>query len=144
MLNNGVLSVTKGIYYSDYHYSEKEIFLNEVRPVMYEFLLIFQRFCDRFKNLYIVEYPEVLRKLEKYKKLEESLEDLECEYSVNDKENILTVFEDGFQIEYNLVLKDAVVIIPNTESKYYNIDSVPSEYRSERMNEIMKILIGIS
>ena len=140
MLNNRSLSVIKGIYYSDYNYSEKEIFLNEVRPVMYEFLIIFQRFCDTFKDLYMVEYPEVLRKLEKYKKLEESLEDLECEYSVNDIENILTVFEEDFQIEYNLVLKDAVIIITE-ERRYYNIDNIPIEYKSKRMADIISILL---
>ena len=64
------------------------------------------------------------------------------DYSVNDKENILSVFGDVFQIEYNLVLKDAVVIVPDAERKYCNIDSIPSEYRSEKMDEIMEILLG--
>lgn len=140
MLNDRSLSVIKGIYYSDYNYSEKEIFLNEVRPVMYEFLIIFQRFCDTFKDLYMVEYPEVLRKLEKYKKLEESLRDKGYDYSVNDIENILTVFEEDFQIEYNLVLKDAVITLPDVEKRYCNIDTLPLQYRSDRMEEIMAIL----
>lgn len=142
MLNNNELSVTKGIYYSDYHYSEKDFFLNEVRPAMYEFLVIFQRFFDTFKDLYMMEYPEILRKMDKYKRLEESLKDKGCDYSVNDTENILTVFEEDFQIGYNLVLKDAVIIIPDTERKYYNIDSVPREYKNQRMNEIIEILLG--
>lgn len=140
MLNDRSLSVIKGIYYSDYNYSEKEIFLNEVRPVMYEFLIIFQRFCDTFKDLYMVEYPEVLRKLEKYKKLEESLRDKGYDYSVNDIENILTVFEEDFQIEYNLVLKDTVITLPDVEKRYCNIDTLPLQYRSDRMEEIMAIL----
>lgn len=142
ILNGDELSVMDGKYFSDYYYSEKEFFMNEVRPVMYEFLIIFQKYYDTIKTFNEIKYPDILRKLWKYKELETVLKAKGYEYSVNDKENILTVFEDSFQIEYNLVLKDAVVMIPNTESKYYNIDSVPSEYRSERMNEIMEILSG--
>lgn len=140
MLKNNVLSVTDGKYYSDYYYSEKEFFLNEVRPAMYEFLIIFQKFCDTFKDLYIIEYPEILQKIDKYRKLEESLRDKGYDYSVNDIENILTVFEEDFQIEYNLVLKDAVITLPDVEKRYCNIDTLPLQYRSDRMEEIMAIL----
>ena len=140
ILKNNVLSVTDGKYYSDYHYSEKEFFLNEVRPSMYEFLIIFQKFCDTFKDLYIIEYPEILQKIDKYRKLEESLRDKGYDYSVNDIENILTVFEEDFQIEYNLVLKDAVITLPDVEKRYCNIDTLPLQYRSDRMEEIMTIL----
>lgn len=140
MLKNNVLSVTDGKYYSDYHYSEKEFFLNEVRPAMYEFLIIFQKFCDTFKDLYIIEYPEILQKIDKYRKLEESLRDKGYDYSVNDIENILTVFKEDFQIEYNLVLKDAVITLPDVEKRYCNIDTLPLQYRSDRIEEIMAIL----
>ena len=53
----------------------------------------------------------------------------------------MTVFEEDFQIEYNLVLKDAVIIIPDAERRYCNIENVPIEYKSKRMKDIMTILL---
>lgn len=142
ILNGDELSVMDGKYYSDYRYPEKEFFLNDVRPAMYEFLIIYQNYYEIFQSFDEIKYPDILRKIWKYKELETALKSKGYDYSVNDKENILTVFGDGFQIEYNLVLKDAVVIVPDAERKYCNIDSVPSEHRSEKMDDIMEILLG--
>lgn len=141
ILNGDELSVMDGKYFSDYHYPEKEFFMNEVRPAMYEFLIIFPKYYDTFKAFNEIKYPDILRKIWKYKELETTLKAKEYDYSVNDKENILTVFGDVFQIEYNLVLKDAVVIVPDAERKYCNIDNIPIEYKSKRIADIISILL---
>ena len=62
------------------------------------------------------------------------------QYEVNDIDNIIVILEDGFQIEYNLVLKDAVIIVPDAERRYCNIDNIPSEYKNKRMADIISIL----
>lgn len=107
---------------------------------MYEFLKLFDTFYEMFKELYEIEYPSILRQVEKYKKLEDLLKQNIYQYEVNDIDNIITISEEDFQIEYNLVLKDVVIIIPDAERRYCNIDNIPIEYKNKRMEEIMKIL----
>jgi len=138
---NGKLHIRKNDYsYHSIDLSIEVIFQNKYRYCMYEFLKLFDTFYEVFKEFYEIEYPSILRQVEKYMKLEDLLKQNMCQYEINDIDNIIIISEDGFQVEYNLVLKDAVVIIPNVEREYYNIDSVPSEYRSEKMNEITEIL----
>lgn len=60
-----------------------------------------------------------------------------CQYEVNDIDNIIVILEKDFQIEFNLILKDVVIIIPDEERRYYNIDNIPIEYKSKRMADII-------
>ena len=128
---------------NDYQHIELEretIFQNKYRYCMYEFLELFDTFYEMFNEFYEIEYPSILRQVEKYKKLEDMLKQNMYQYEVNDIDNIIVILEDGFQIEYNLVLKDAVIIVPDAERRYCNIDNIPSEYKNKRMADIISIL----
>lgn len=126
---DGKLYVRKNDYsYHSIDLSTDEIFQNKYRYCMYEFLKLFDTFYEMFKELYEIEYPSILRQVEKYKKLEDLLKQNMYQYEVNDVDNIITISKEDFQIEYSLVLKDAVVIIPDAERRYCNVDRLPLQY----------------
>lgn len=139
---DGKLYIRKNDYsYHSIDLSTDEIFQNKYRYCMYEFLKLFDTFYEMFKELYKIEYPSILRQVEKYKKLEDLLKQNMCQYEANDIDNIIVILEKDFQIEYNLILKDVVIIIPDEERRYYNIDNIPIEYKSKRMADIISILL---
>lgn len=138
---DGKLYVRKNNNYQHIQLKTEEIFQNKYRYCMYEFLMLFDVFYRMFKELYKIEYPSILRQVEKYKKLEDLLKQNMCQYEVNDIDNIIVILEKDFQIEFNLILKDVVIIIPDEERRYYNIDNIPIEYKSKRMADIISILL---
>lgn len=121
--------------------STEEIFQNNYRYCMYEFLNVFDVFYEMFKELYTIEYPSILKQVKKYMRLEDLLRQNNLQYEVKDIDNIIAISEKDFQIEYNLVLKDAVIIFQDAERKYCNIDNIPIEYENERIQDIMTILL---
>lgn len=141
---DGKLHVRKiGDYYRHIELAMNEIFQNKYRYCMYEFLGVFNNFYEMFNEFYEIKYPSILIQVEKYKKLEDLLKQNMYQYEVNDIDNIIAILEEDFQIEYNLVLRDAVIIIPDVEGRYYNIDNIPKKYMSNRLDGIMKIFSNI-
>lgn len=138
ILRDGQLHLYNGMYVYD-HCETEEFFLNNIRPMMYEFLEIFKVYCDVFRPFFSIECPDILRHMEKYKEIEEALQERNITYVVNDMEHIIVFTNEEFRLEYNLILRDAVVEVKDLERPFYNVDNLPVKYRSERINEIMEI-----
>lgn len=117
----------------------EEIFSNNIRPMVYEFIEIFKVYCNVFSPFFDIKYPEILCHMEKYKLIEETLQERNISYEINDTEHIIVFIYEDFRLEYNLILRDAVIEVKDSEKTFYNIDNLPSEYQSEKINEIMEV-----
>lgn len=130
----------------DYHYGcteavlKEKLFSNNYRPMMYEYLAIFEEFYQTFSKFDNIEYPDILKELMVAKKYEDIFKEEKYEYVVNDKEYRLEFPGENFKLEYDLRLKDAVIEIGHSNKEYYNIETLPEEYRCTLLNRIIKTL----
>lgn len=107
--------------------------------MVYEFIEIFKVYCNVFSPFFKIECPDILRHMEKYKAIEETLQERNIPYVVNDTEHIIVFTDEDFRLEYNLILRDAVVEVKDLERPFYNVDNLPVKYRCEKINEIMEV-----
>lgn len=134
------------VYGGTYHNTDcttEEIFSNDIRPMVYEFIEIFKVYCRIFSPFFKIECPDILRHMEKYKAIEESLQERNIPYVVNDTEHIIVFTDEDFSLEYNLILRDAVVEVKDLERPFYNVDNLPVEHRREKINEIMEVFKAV-
>lgn len=140
--NQGTLEVYDINYNEEGAFTREKIFSNNYRYLMYEYLDIFDTFYQTFSELDNIEYPVILKEFAIAKKYEDIFKKENYEYKINDKEWVVDFFGKGFKLSYDLRLKDAVVeiVINNTKKEYYNIESLPEEYRYVLLNRIIKTL----
>lgn len=142
--NQGVLEVYDACHYgyTEGTFTKEKIFSNNYRHLMYEYLAIFDEFYQTLSKFNNIEYPSILKELKKAKKYEDIFKTENYEYRIDDEEWIVDFFGKGFKLSYDLRLKDAVIeiVIGNTKKEYYNIESLPEEYRYVLLDRIIKTL----
>ena len=117
-----------------------DLFNNEYRYVMYDFLMIYNKYKKMFSKFFKIRPIDNEDFFKSAQNAEEYLVASNVRYKVDTKEKVFTIFAFDFTVEYNLILKDAIITIPNSEKIYYNPDTVPVNFDTTEMNEYLELM----
>ena len=117
-----------------------DLFNNEYRYVMYDFLMIYNKYKKMFSKFFKIRPIDNEDFFKSAQNAEEYLVASNVQYKVDAKEKVFTIFAFDFTVEYNLILKDAIITIPNSEKIYYNPDTVPVNFDTTEMNEYLELM----
>lgn len=115
-----------------------DLMKNKYRIFMYDFLDIFEHYYNEFSKFFDINEPDYFDKFKKLEKVETELS--EWNYYFDDKYNIIQIKLGFLNLEYDTVLKDVIVEIPDSEKIYYNVDNLPKDYDTELLNHFLSIL----
>lgn len=119
--------------------TEKELlFCNKYRYLSYNFLLVIDKFYSLFSEGYDLILPSWYKELKSFYELELFL--TKYEYSYLEEYNEFHIETETFSLDYNIVLKDGILTIPNSEKIYYNLENLPNNFDSTELHEILRPL----
>lgn len=117
---------------------EKDIYSNKYRYYLYNFIFVFEEFYKIFHKFYNIIKPKWFDRLKTFYEIELFLS--KYEYKFNDNYFEFYLKTNEFILEYNIVLKDSIITIPNSELLYYNLENIPKEFDKNELYKILKVL----
>lgn len=124
--------------YIEENLTVNDLFKNKYRFFMYDFLSLFNYYYKEFSKFFEINIPDYFKNFEAFKQVEDNLSG--WEYHFDDKYSIIKIKLGNFGLEYDTILKDAVIEISDDEKKYYNIDTLPKDYDTELLDYFLGIL----
>lgn len=106
--------------------------------ISYNFLLVIDKFYSLFSEGYDLILPSWYKELKSFYELELFL--TKYEYSYLEEYNEFHIETETFSLDYNIVLKDGILTIPNSEKIYYNLENLPNNFDSTELHEILRPL----
>jgi hypothetical protein len=118
----------------------KDMYKNKYRYLMYDFLMIYNKYCETFSSFFEIFHLKDFDILNAILDIEQTFKSQNKDYKINDVHQEITVIEKDFIIEYNLILQDSIITIHNSEKTYYNIENVPQEFNKTILMEIIDVI----
>ena len=118
----------------------KDMYKNKYRYLMYDFLMIYNKYCETFSSFFEIFHLKDFDILNAMLDIEQTFKSQNKDYKINDVHQEITVIEKDFILEYNLILQDSIITIHNSEKTYYNIENVPKEFDKTILMEIIDVI----